>query len=236
MTTIGHAADTTPASPIDPVVALKAHRIRLRTRLAASRFAMVLALVSLLTAVFPPLWLRLDLVDGMLPVVVPGHPHLLPRTAATALVFVSIGLLIVARGLRRGQRLAWASAIALLVVAGLLHLVKGLDLEESVVSIGGAAWLATRRRPFPVMPTRAAVRRTLWLAVPGAVLAGGISLGLSLLLHHEHRVDAAAVRFDHYISPMAGAVGIALLAIGLWLLVAPHDQHRLTPSRASPRA
>ncbi len=191
---------------------------------------MVLAVVSLLTAVFPPLWLRLDLVDGMLPVVVPGHPHLLPRTAATALVFVSIGLLIVARGLRRGQRLAWASAIALLVVAGLLHLVKGLDVEESVVSIGGAAWLATRRGPFPVMPTRAAVRRTLWLAVPGAVLAGGISLGLSLLLRHEHRVDAAAVRFDHYISPMAGAVGIALLAIGLWLLVAPHDQHRPTPA------
>jgi lysyl-tRNA synthetase class 2 len=230
VTTIGHAADTVRDSPIDPAAALRAHRSRLRTRLAASRFAMVLAVISLLTAVFPPLWLRLDLVDGMLPVIVPGHPHLLPRTAATALVFVSIGLLIVARGLRRGQRLAWASAITLLVVAGLLHLVKGLDVEEAVVSLGGAAWLATRRRPFPVMPTRTAVRRTLWLAVPGAVLAGGISLGLSLLLRHEHRVDAAAVRFDHYISPMAGAAGLALLAIGLWLLVAPHDQHRPTPA------
>lgn len=132
----------------------------MRTRRTASRLAAVLAVVSLALAAFPPLWLRLDMVDGLLPVVVAGHPHLLPRTAATALVFVSVGLLVVARGLRRGQRLAWGSAIALLVVAALLHLGKGLDVEESLVSLAAAAWLATRRVAFPVLPTRAAVRRT----------------------------------------------------------------------------
>lgn len=220
---------TSPA----PAPALRAHRRRVRTRRAASRLASALAVVSLALAAFPPLWLRLDLVDGLLPVVVDGHPHLLPRTAATALVFVSVGLLVVARGLRRGQRLAWGSAIALLVVAAVLHLGKGLDVEESLVSLAAAGWLATRRAAFPVLPTRAAVHRTLWLSVPGVAVGGGVALGLSLLVRHEARVAQVSdrtLRFDHLLTPMAVAAGVCLLAVGLWLLVAPHGRHHLSPA------
>jgi lysyl-tRNA synthetase class 2 len=220
---------TSPA----PGPALRAHRRRVRTRRAASRLASVLAVVSLALAAFPPLWLRFDLVDGLLPVVVAGHPHLLPRTAATAMVFVSVGLLVVARGLRRGQRLAWGSAIALLVAAAGLHLAKGLDVEESLVSLAAAAWLATRRAAFPVLPTRAAVRRTLWLSAPGVVVGGGVALGLSLLVRHEARVAQVSdrtLRFDHLLTPMALAAGVCLLAVGLWVLVAPHGRHHLAPA------
>lgn len=215
--------------------ALRAHRARVRTRTVASRLIAGVALLGLVSALFPPVWRRLWLVDQMLPVVVAGHPHLLPRTAATALVLTSVGMLLTARGLRRGQRLAWETTLALLVVSAVLDVVKGLDVAAALVSLAGAGWLAGRSQAFPVRPTVQTVRRTAWLSVPGALLGGGVSLALTLVVRHEGgegdgAVQGRLVHVGHVLTPPATAAGLALLVAALWVLLSPRARLRPTPA------
>ena len=112
-------------------------------------------------------------------------PFHVARRAATTLVLVSFALLLTARGLRRGQRLAWAGTMSLLVIMVVLHVVKGLDLEEAVLTAGVAVMLATQREAFPVLPTRASVRTTLVVGLGGGV--GAVLLGLTLTMTLDRR-------------------------------------------------
>lgn len=102
-----------------------------RSRRVAAFGVAALGLIGLLSAASRPLRGRLE---GLLQVV----PFFVPRTAAVTLVFVSFALLLTARGLRRGQHVTWLAAIALLLVSVVLHVVKGIDVEEAVLATAGA--------------------------------------------------------------------------------------------------
>jgi len=90
-----------------------------RIRRLASYVVALVGLLGLLSAISRPARGRLQDLLQVLPFVV-------PRSAAITLVFVSFALLLTARGLRHGQRLAWASTLLLLATSAVLHVLKGL--------------------------------------------------------------------------------------------------------------
>jgi lysyl-tRNA synthetase, class II len=200
-------------TPYDP---LPGRRRRERVRTIASTVVAMLGVVGLVAATSRPFRLRIRALLDVLPSTV-------PPTAATTLVLASVGLLLMARGLRRGQRLAWWGTLVLLVVSVLLHLARGLGVEEAVFTAAGATWLATQRESFGVLPARAAVRRALVLGAAGGVLAIVMAALLTELLP-EHGLG----RVDRIVTPFAFVAVAALVAGAAWVLLSPRHPRLLT--------
>ncbi|WP_164737408.1 bifunctional lysylphosphatidylglycerol flippase/synthetase MprF [Georgenia sp. SYP-B2076] len=194
--------------------------------------------MGLLSAASPPLRGRVETLLEVVPLVV-------PKTAALTLVFVSFALLLTARGLRSGHRLAWGGAEALLAGSVVLHVTKGLDVEEAVLAAAGAVWLATQHRAFPVLPTRGAAVRAVAVGAGGlvTVLVVALALALRTAPHRMGDLDdfAGAVvgrlgGWGPVPLPFAGrfapvvlaAVGLGLLGSVAWLLLAPRGPAPLT--------
>lgn len=209
--------------------ALTEHRQRVRVRRIAARVLGTVAVVSLLSALVPRWHARLSLVDTFLPLVVAGHPHLLSRSAAVALGFTSIALLVVAGGLRRGLRLAWVLEVGLLGVTTVLHLLRPASLVPAALTLGGAIWLVTQRRAFPVLPGRAAVRRTFMLGLFSLAAGLGGSLGLALIPFRD-RIRHTFVAFDHVAAPAGLAAALALALVALGTLLGPRNRRAPSPA------
>src|SRR6185369_1392307 len=113
-----------------------ARRRRIR-RIGAIAIAFA-GFLSLASAVTLPVASRLAALDRFAPIEVPEF--------ATALVAIcGIGLLLLARGVRRGQRHAWLLANALLLVAVVGDVTKGLDIEEAIVALLVVGFLLIHR-------------------------------------------------------------------------------------------
>jgi len=193
----------------------------------------MLGTIGLLSAASRPLRGRLE---GLLQVV----PFVVPRTATVTLVFVSCALLLTALGLRRGHHVAWLAAIALMLVSAALHVAKGIDVEEAVLGTFGAFWLALHREAFPVWAGRSRAKRTLVLAVGGAVMMFLVAIGLSATVGRTHRVDVEAspqsiatrIGADEIFPLNFGgrfgtevlvALGLGLVGSTLWVLFSPRQ-------------
>ncbi|MEU7871692.1 phosphatidylglycerol lysyltransferase domain-containing protein [Dactylosporangium sp. NPDC049140] len=213
-----------------------------RVRAVAAALVAFVALLGVVSAVTTPLRGRLAALLDVLPIAA-------PQAAGTAVVFVSAFLLLVAWGLRRGRRLAWIVAVALLSASALLHLIKGLDVEEAVVALAVAAWLAGHRAAFPVHPDhRQARRASVVLAAGGlatAALTAVLVAGAGVRGTDGRTAEAVAERLagrtsvplpaaSPLIAPMLFATGLSLLLVVGWLLLRP----RLlgSPSAADRRA
>jgi lysyl-tRNA synthetase class 2 len=242
--TIGTSAQIIHARPVPSGTLILVNtasaqlRRRDRVRVVASGGVALLGVVGIVSAISPPLRNRLQLLLEL----VPFH---IARIAATSLVLVSFALLLMARGLRRGQRLAWGGTLILLVVSAFLNVTKGLDLEEAVLAGAAAAGLATQRRSFPVLPTRSAVRSAVVLGVGG--MLGSVLVGtvLTMVLGRRHHprvgesVRAMASRLGGgnalplpgvggFVTPMLVATGIGLIGTALWVLLSPRASRHLT--------
>ena len=125
-----HVTHETPRDLSQLPDGIRAHRRRLRTRMFTARVVGGLGVIGLASAVYRPAWRGMRQIDELLPLF-PDNPHLLSRTAATTLVWTSVGLLLTSRGLRRGQELAWGLTLALLVASTALHVAKGPDVAEA---------------------------------------------------------------------------------------------------------
>ena len=222
---------TAPTSDLDDW----RRRDRVRTRAAIG--VAVVGVVGILSAIGAPLHRRLEVVLAILP-----FPA--TRAAASTLVLVSFGVLLTARGLRRGQRLAWGGTLALLLVSATLNVVKGLDVEEAVLALAAATWLALHRASFPVLPSRSVVHRSIGFGVGGT--AGALLLGtaLSMAFVRGHRArlgdsaKAVAERLGgnsvlplpgdgHLVTPALVALGIGIVTSTLWVLLSPRPGRHL---------
>lgn len=151
--------------------------VLLRPRLLGIAVALVGA-VGVVSALTPSLPRRLGLVEG---VVDPEVVHLAAGTTAL-LGFV---LLLLGRGIARRHHSAYVAAVAVLAVSAGTHLVKGLDLEETLLAVGVAVLLVRARRQFSVRTPAGRVHRVL--VVTGVLLLADVALGTFLVL-----VDARA--------------------------------------------
>lgn len=99
-------------------------------------------------------------------------------------LLASLGLILLANGLRRRKRVAWWYSITLLLVSSVAHLIKGFDYEEASIALVVALWLLLSRREFfaksgppnyrSLLPSIALAATLIWLY--GVV-------GISHLLH-----------------------------------------------------
>ena len=130
------------------------------------------------------------------------------RLAHALALPAGLALLGVARPLARRRRRALHLALALLAGAGLLNILKGLDLEEAALSWGLAYMLWHARAAFWVRHERAKLGAVLRRC---AVIALG-TVGAAVL--------AVAIAAGHAGGPLPGGVAGTALS-GLWLAPVP---------------
>ncbi len=171
-----------PAWPPVPTV-LAPHR---RNRRLAAVVVAAAGVVSVLASLSAPVAHRLNLLRQVLPLAV-------PQAAGALTALGGVGLLMLARGIRRGQRRAYLVCQGTLVSVAVLHLVKAGSLPATVVALAVATFLWSKRASF-----RAAGERTPPLRALGrlagvallAVAAGTLTLEgsswISIRLHHRH--------------------------------------------------
>jgi lysyl-tRNA synthetase, class II len=174
------ARDTTavPADRGDPAAThgSTAGRGRARRAWPAPRLAAALAalagLLNLVSALLPAEADRLRALDQLVPGAVSAG-----ATAATAAA--GVGLLLLAGGLRRRQRLAWLATVGLLGGSAVLNVTKGLDVEEALVEAFLTGMLVTKAGDFTARPgplgRGAALRPALLVVLVTAVYS---TLGL----------------------------------------------------------
>ncbi|MDQ1628245.1 MAG: lysyl-tRNA synthetase, class [Actinomycetota bacterium] len=139
----------------------------------AARAVGLVGLVSVVSALSPAMSGRMRLVVQVLPAFAPG-------AARVATVVTGTALLMLSSGLRRRKRRAWLLAVILAATVAVLHVVKGLDVEEASLSVATLLFLVATRGSFA---GRSDPRS--W-AHPLAVLAGSsalaVAIGLAVVL------------------------------------------------------
>jgi lysylphosphatidylglycerol synthetase-like protein (DUF2156 family) len=206
----------------------------------------VAGVLNLVSAVTPPLRDRLSWLLAAVPLAV-------PQVAAVAVALSGLGLLLLGRGVRRGQRRAWLVALALLLGSVIEHLAKGVDVEEVVVAAAVAGYLLVHRRAFRVGSDSGCARTGLVWAAGGAAVATVVGTAAAWLIkpyHHAPRLPlpraALAVlerlvglssvdvanRLDEFLGPVLAAVGFGLVAVLGWQLLRPVIHRVVDHSRA----
>ncbi|MEO5723288.1 MAG: hypothetical protein ABIQ39_17340, partial [Ilumatobacteraceae bacterium] len=203
-----------------------------RVRRATSLAILGAGLMTLISALTPSFANRLHYLDQVMPVVV----H---QAAFAVTVVIGVALIQLAGGVRRGQRRSWLLSVLMLIVAAVLHLVKGLDAEEATVSAVLATVLVTMRHHFRAPSDPAA---NLWrgrLRIVGSVAVALVAASLSIAGVRRHSLGVGGSfravlervvgnrsvviggRLDRFISPALGALGLTLVAFALWALLRP---------------
>jgi len=232
--------------PPAPEVAADRVRVRRIRRLAAVSL-FIAGAIDLLSAVTAPLRTHLHLIAQYLPVAV--------VQAAGALVAIAgIGMIMLSRGILRGQRCSWLVAVPLLTAALALHLVHAADVVTLLVCAAVLVLLVVQRDLFRAVSEPATLLGAFAiLAIGGliATLAGFIGVEVAGNVHHhrlpgwpnvlagsaERLVGVQWVRFpatiDRFASRSLLAVGISLIVVALYLLTRPVVDRSLSLGRAA---
>ena len=134
-----------------------------RTARLAATLAVLAGVVNLISAALPAERSRLRAIRFL-------APEIVTDGAVVAVAALGVALLVLAGGLRRRNRLAWAAAVVALVASAVFHLVKGLDLIEVVIQAALAGWLIGQRGYFTARLGPRERRRILGPAVGLVVL------------------------------------------------------------------
>ena len=188
--------------------------------------------MNLLSAITPPLRGRLDVLRDLVPIAV-------PETASALVAAAGIALLVLSWGVRRGQRRAWMLAVGITALSAVLHIVKGLDVEEAAAAFAVLGFLIVKRRAFTAVGERPSMGRALATLAGGAVIAvltgtatlvwlgrrTNLSIGRAMTAVSERLVGdqdiAIPGRRGRFLTPTLGAVGLTLVAVAAWLLFRP---------------
>ncbi|HWE57326.1 MAG TPA: phosphatidylglycerol lysyltransferase domain-containing protein [Acidimicrobiales bacterium] len=162
-------------------------------RRAAAVLLVAVGFLSLISAVSDPLNDRLNLIRRLFPLAV-------PETAAAITAFFGVALIVLARGVRRGQRRAWVVCQLMLIVVAVLHVIKGVDVEEAVVALGAAGLLYLYRSSFEARTDVIGLARGLSTVLTAAVLvivAGTLGVEFSTVIDHTRHHQVIRVSWWH---------------------------------------
>jgi lysyl-tRNA synthetase class 2 len=126
-----------------------------------------------------------------------------PEAARVLTLAFGLALVWLWRGLRRRKRRAWQLAVAIVLATAAAHLAKGLDFEESMISLAvlGALW--RWRKEFTAPGDPEAIRPL----IRNVAALGLIGIALRFFDFYDRVGDALTVL----------AVGLAVRVIYLWL-------------------
>ncbi|MEX0428554.1 phosphatidylglycerol lysyltransferase domain-containing protein [Nocardioides sp. DS6] len=129
-----------------------------------SRIVLLVGVTCLLSTFAPGIAARAHLVREMV-------PDAFPAAAATGAAAIGVILIALSRALRRGKRRAWVLAVALSGLATVLHLLKGLEVLESLLCLGLTVLLLRSRRHFGARPDPRSGRRVAVVLAAGPLVA-----------------------------------------------------------------
>ena len=232
-----------------PAPDVAADRVRVRRVRRIAGFAIfVTGLVDLLLALRPPLHGHLHDVTQVLPLGV-------VQAAGALVALAGIGLMMLARGVLRGQRRSWLVAVALLTATLVLHLAHGASFAGLAVTAVVLVFLVVQQRRFGATTDQGSLRSALVTLVAGGVVAvvvATIVIEVTGRVHHhpipswplvlaasgERLVGLSTIGLpdstDDWVSPSLLAVGVALVLVALYLLTRPVVDRRLSSGRAVP--
>jgi len=228
---------TWPPPPDLSGVQARARRMR---RIAAFSI-FVTGLLDLLVAVSPPLRARLHTVMTYLPLGI-------SQTAAAAVAITGIALVMLSRGVLRGQRRAWLVAVLLLGASMVLHVAHAGSVGATIVTGGVLLLLLVERRWFTGTTDRSSLASALpILAAVILVAVGAAFMGvelsnlergtlpgwpLVLLAVSERLVGLSTValpdHIDDFVYPTMLTVGVAVIVTLLYLATRPVVDRRLS--------
>ncbi|CAG4932943.1 MULTISPECIES: phosphatidylglycerol lysyltransferase domain-containing protein [Acidithrix] len=149
-----------------------------RPRRLVALGVLLVGLIDLISTLVPPLRSRLSLITEFIPLAVP--------VAANAIAAIeSVGLMALASGLRRGQRVAYLLTVAIASASVITNLIKGGDIEESILTAILVGSLVASRKAFTAPTNRIPMLKGIiripigWLLI---FIAGSLALRLDLLL------------------------------------------------------
>jgi lysyl-tRNA synthetase class 2 len=202
--------------------------------------ASLMGVVNIGSALTPDLSSRAHVLLRLVPREVPVAAHALALSAGLALVILGLYL-------ARRRRRAWALAVTVLVVAGALNVLKGLDVEEALASWLLAALLVWGRDGFHVLHDGNGLRAALTRSVAAVTATiGAAALAVAAASHWGTPGLTGARLFGELSDSLALAAGpihfrepFGWLPVGLdvlwgsaalavaWLLFRPLASHGL---------
>ncbi len=223
-----------------PSSRLRLQRRQRTIRRLVSFLLFLTGVANVVVAVSPPLRSRLHTVLSVLPIGV-------AQSAAAVTAVAGVGMIMMARGVRRGQRRAWLVASGLLAVTIFAHLARGGNPRDSLLALFVLGFLIVERRYFKATTDRGSIRSTFpRLALIGATAVIAATIGIELGQRHHHLPswptvmlacaerlvgislislpDAAA----DFVGPALLFVGVSLIVTGLYLLTRPVVDRRLS--------
>jgi lysylphosphatidylglycerol synthetase-like protein (DUF2156 family) len=219
---------------------LKEQRRQRTVRRWASGLLFLDGLVNVIVTATPPLRSRLHMVQSFFPLGV-------AQSAAVFTAVAGIAMIMMARGIRRGQRRAWFVACAVLSITVVAHLLRGGTFVASLVALTILALLIVERRYFQAATDRSSARAALprlALIALVSVVAATVGIELSSGRHHLPAFGvvlmACIERFvgqnyialpdtaGDFVDPSLLAVGISLFVSSLYLLTRPVVDRRLS--------
>jgi lysylphosphatidylglycerol synthetase-like protein (DUF2156 family) len=225
---------------------LGAQRRQRTVRRVASGLLLVTGVIDVAVAVSPPLRQRLEDALSILPIgVLEG--------AAAVTAIAGVAMIMVARGVRRGQHRAWLIAVMTLLVTIATHLLRGGTPIGSLLALGVLAILVLGRDNFTASTDRSSLEAAwprLLLVALLAVVATTVGVELSDLHRHalpgwpivmaagaERLVGLSTIalpdKIADFVDPTMLAVGLTLLVIALYLATRPVVDRRLAEQASS---
>ena len=204
--------------------------------------AFAIGVVNLVSAVTPNLSWRGHVLLTVLPARVVPLFH-------TVAVPASVALIVCSFYLHRRRRRAWAVAFGLLVTLGALNIVKGLDVEEALLSWAGAAVLWFGREYFCVEHAACARFACSHRYSPPPRQESRFSSGLHQdVMQREGpflRQTIALFAFTHdslsfrdelgWLPLAVAALTVVLIVMGEWMFFRPRPAPRTLPDEAARR-